>query len=326
MSRLSLAALATALTLATLGMSAAARAQTFPDHTIRIVVPQPPGGGFDAVGRVMADRLSVVLGQTVIVENKPGSGTLVGTEYAAKAAPDGYTLLLGGTSNMALNVGLYPKLNYDPVADFAPIGLVVSWPFVVLAGKDSSYKTLKDLIDAARAAPDKITFASAGVGSGQHVATAVMAYLAKVKMLHVPYAGAQAAYTDLLGGRVDIFSDNAQTALPQIKGGAVRALAVTTAQRYSVLPDLPSIKETGLADEDMETWFGLFAPAKTPAPVLAKLADAVRKARAMPEAVKIFNNSGGSLKTGTLEQDRAFVASEASRWAKLLREAGIRAQ
>ena len=315
---------ALAITLAAAALPAAA--QTFPDHPIRIIVPQPPGGGFDAVARVIADPLQKILGQPVVVENRAGAGTLVGTEYAAKAAPDGYTLLLGGTSNMALNLGLYPKLAYDPVKDFTPVGLVVSWPFMLLTRKDLPYKTVKDIVDAAKAKPGALNFASAGVGSGQHVATAVFAYLAGIKLTHVPYAGAQAAYTDLLGGRVDLFSDNAQTALPQVKGDTVRPIAVTTRKRYASMPDLPTIAESGLSDIDMETWFGLFAPSGTPAPVLAKLAAAVEQARTNPATVEILNKSGGDMKTIGNDEAKAFVKAEAERWSKLLRDAGIRAE
>ncbi len=307
-------------------LAAPASAQTFPDHPIRLIVPQPPGGGFDTVARVMADQLGQILGQAVVVENKSGAGTLVGSDYAAKAAPDGYTLLLGGTSNMALNVGLYAKLSYDPVRDFTPVGLVVTWPFMLLTRKDLPYRSVKDVIEAARAKPDAITYASAGVGTGQHIATAVMAYLAKIQLTHVPYSGAQAAYTDLLGGRVDLFSDNAQTALPQVRGGAVRPLAVTTKDRYPAMPDLPTVAESGEAPLDMETWFGVFAPAATPAPIVATLAEAVRKARTSPRVVDIFNKTGGTLKTASLDEDRAFAKSEAERWAKLLREANIHAE
>ncbi len=315
---------ALAITLAAAALPAAA--QTFPDHPIRIIVPQPPGGGFDAVARVIADPLQKILGQPVVVENRAGAGTLVGTEYAAKAAPDGYTLLLGGTSNMALNLGLYPKLAYDPVKDFTPVGLVVSWPFMLLTRKDLPYKTVNDIVDAAKAKPGALNFASAGVGSGQHVATAVFAYLAGIELTHVPYAGAQAAYTDLLGGRVDLFSDNAQTALPQVKGDTVRPIAVTTRKRYAAMPDLPTIAESGLSDIDMETWFGLFAPSGTPAPVLAKLAAAVEQARTNPATVEILNKSGGDMKTIGNDEAKAFVTAEAERWSKLLRDAGIRAE
>jgi len=306
--------------------AAAPRAQTFPDHPIRIIVPQPPGGGFDAVARIIADPLSAILGQPVVVENKPGSGTLVGTDYAARAAPDGYTLLLGGTSNMALNQGLYPKISYDQVKSFAPVGLIVQWPFMLLVRKDSPYKTLKDLLDAARAKPDTLTYGSGGVGTGQHIAMAVLTYLAGVKMVHVPYAGAQAAYTDLLGGRIDVFADNAQTAMPQVKGGTVTPLAVTTAGRYAGLPDLPSAKETGLSAIDMATWFGLFAPSGTPAPILAKLVDAVHKARTSPQTIDLFNKSGGTLMTMTTDEEKAFAQNESDRWIKLLHEANIQAQ
>ncbi len=315
-----------AIVVAAMALGAVAQAQSFPDHPVRIIVPQPPGGGFDTVARVMADRLSVVLGQSVIVENKAGAGTLVGSEYAAKATPDGYTLLLGGTSNIALNPGLYPNINYDPVRDFTPVGLVVSWPFMIITRNGLPYKTLKEFVDAAKAKPDGLTFASAGLGSGQYVAAAIFAHLAGIQMTHVPYAGAQAAYTDLLGERVDMFADNAQTALPQVKAGKVRALAVTTAQRYAATPDVPSALETGLSAIDMETWFGVFAPAATPKPVLDKLTDAVAKARAMPEAIDIFTKSAGTLKNMTPEQERSFTRNETERWTKLLREAKITAQ
>ncbi len=308
-----------------LGAIAPAGAQTFPDHPVRIVVPQPPGGGFDLSARVIADKLPQFLGQPVIVENKPGAGTLVGTEFAARAAPDGYTLLLGGTSNMALNIGLYPKLAYDPVKDFTSVGLIVTWPFMLVTRKDLPQKSLAEIIDFARKNPDKLTYASGGRGTGQHIAVAVMAYLAGVKMTHVPYSGAQAAYQDILGGRVDMFFDNASTALPQVRAGSVPALAVSSAKRYPVMPDLPSVMETGLAALDMETWFGLFAPAGTPAPVVAKLRDAVEKARALPEVVELFGKTGGSVNALDAAATAAFVKSEAERWGKLVREAGVAA-
>ncbi len=303
-----------------------ALSQTFPDHPVRIIVPQPPGGGFDLAARVIADRLGPFLGQAVIVENKPGAGTLVGTEMAARSAPDGYTLLLGGTSNMALNIGLYPKLNYDPVKDFTPVGLIVTWPFMLVSRKDLPQKTFAEVIDFARANPDKMTYASGGRGTGQHVAAAVMAYSAGVKMIHVPYSGAQAAYTDVLGGRVDLFFDNASTAMPQVRGGTVRALAVSSAKRYSVMPELPSVMESGLAKLDMETWFGLFAPAGTPAPVVAKLRDAVAKARALPDVIELFGKSGGAVNSLSPAETEAFVKLEAERWGRQVREAGIAAE
>ena len=301
-------------------------AQTFPERPIRIIVPQPPGGGFDLVARVVADRLPALLGQPVFVENRPGAGTVVGTDVAAKAAPDGYTMLLGGTSNMALNLGLYPKLAYDPVRDFKAVGLVVSWPFVLVARKDLPQKTFKDVLDFAKANPGKLTYASAGRGTGQHISAAVSFQLAGVDILHVPYSGAQPAYQDVLGGRVDLFFDNASTALGQIKGEAVRPLAVSSGTRYSVLPDLPTVKEGAGIDFDIETWFGLFVPAATPAPVLDKLRVALAKVVADPAVIDIFAKTGGAMSKRNAEESEAYAHAEAAKWSKLVRDAGVTAE
>ena len=303
-----------------------AGAQNFPDRPVKIIVPQPPGGGFDTVARIVADRLQPLLGQAVIVENKPGAGTLVGTELASKAAPDGYTLLLGGVSNMAFNVGLYPKLSYDPVRDFTPVAMVVSWPYMLIARKDLPQNSLKEVIDFARANPGKLTYASAGRGTGQHLASAVLAHLAKIDMLHVPYSGAQPAYQDLLGGRIDLFFDNSSTSLPQVKGEKVKAFAVSTAKRYGPTPDLPSVKETGVADLDMDSWFGLFAPRATPQPVLERLRTEMAKVRSDPALIELFGKSGGAIATMTPVETEAFARAEAEHWGKLIRAAGVTAE
>ena len=318
--------------LAALAMGAAmvgavpAGAQNFPDRPLKIIVPQPPGGGFDSVARIVADRLQALLGQPVIVENRPGAGTLVGTDIAAKAAPDGYTLLLGGVSNMAFNVGLYPKLSYDPVRDFTPVSMVVSWPYMLIARKDLPLNSFREVIDFARANPGKLTYASAGRGTGQHLASAVLAHLAKIDMLHVPYSGAQPAYQDLLGERIDLFFDNSSTALPQVKADKVKAFAVSTAKRYGPTPDLPSVKETGVADMDMDSWFGLFAPRATPQPVLERLRAEMTKVRADPTVIDLFSKSGGAMATMTPAEAEIFARTEAERWGKLVREAGVSAE
>ena len=303
-----------------------ALAQTFPDRPVKIIVPQPPGGGFDTVARILADRLQPLLGQSVIVENKPGAGTLVGTDLASKAAPDGYTLLLGGVSNMAFNVGLYPKLSYDPVRDFTPVAMVVSWPYMLIARKDLPQNSFKELIDFARANPGKLNYASAGRGTGQHLASAVLGHLARLDMVHVPYSGAQPAYQDLLGGRIDLFFDNSSTALPQVKGEKVKAFAVSTAKRYGPTPDLPSVKETGVADMDMDSWFGLFAPRATPLPVLERLRAEAAKVRSDPSVIEIFAKSGGAMSTMSPAEAEAFAKSEAEHWGKLIRDAGVTAE
>ncbi len=300
------------------------RAQEFPAKPVRIIVPQPPGGGFDTTARVLAEKLGPLLGQTVVVENRPGAGTLVGTEAAAKAPADGYTLLLGGLSNIALNPGLYQKLPYDPLKDFVPVALPVSYSYTLVARKDLPQNTLKELIDFARANPDKVTYASGGNGSGQHIASAVVAHLAGVKMTHVPYKGAQAAYQDLIAGRVDLFFDITPTARGQVDGGAVKALAVSSRGRQPVHPNVPSVMETGVAQLDMESWFGLFAPAATPAPVLARLRAEMARVMVMPDIVDRFQKGGGmAMKLGTADTE-ALVKREVERWTKVIREAGIK--
>ena len=309
-----------------LGLPLPAGAQNFPDRPVKIIVPQPPGGGFDTVARIVADRLQTLLGQPVIVENRPGAGTLVGTDLASKAAPDGHTLLLGGVSNMAFNVGLYPKLSYDPVRDFTPVSMVVSWPYMLIARKDLPQNSLKEVIDFARANPGKLNYASAGRGTGQHLASAVLAHLAKIDMVHVPYSGAQPVYQDLLGGRMDLFFDNSSTALPQVKGEKVKAFAVSTAKRYGPTPDLPSVKETGVADMDMDSWFCLFAPRATPQPVLERLRAEMTKVRADPTVIEVFAKSGGAMSTLTPSEAEAFARAEAEYWGKLIRAAGVTAE
>jgi tripartite-type tricarboxylate transporter receptor subunit TctC len=300
-----------------------AMAQTFPDKPVKIVVPQPPGGGFDATARIIADRLQQHLGQPVVVENRPGAGTLVGTELVAKAPADGYTLLLGGISNMAFNVGLYPKLSYDPVRDFVPVNMVVSWPYMLITRKDMPQNSLKEIIEFARANPGKLTYASGGRGTGQHLAAAVLAQLAKVEMTHVPYSGAQPAYQDLLGGRIDIFFDNSSTALPQVRAGNVKAFAISTARRYAPTPDLPTVKETGVADMDMDSWFGLFAPRATPPANLAKLREALGKVLADPAVAELFGKSGGLMAKTTPAEAEVFVKKEAEYWGPLIKQAGV---
>jgi tripartite-type tricarboxylate transporter receptor subunit TctC len=304
----------------------ATHAQTFPDRAVRIIVPQPAGGGFDTVARVLAEKLGMLFGQGFVVENKPGAGTLVGTEAAARSAPDGYTLLLGALSNIALNPGLYgSKLSYDPLKDFTPIGLAVTWSYTLVARKDLPYKDLRELIAFAHAHPEAITYASAGRGSGQHIAMAVTEQLAGVKLTHVTYRGAQAAYQDILGGRVDLFFDISSTARSQVDAGSVRALAVSSKGRQGMHPDVPSVYETGVAPLDMESWFGLFAPSATPPDVLARLRSEFAKVIAMPEVAEVFAKTGGQVMKLSLAETETLIRSDVERWTKLITDAGITA-
>lgn len=308
---------------AALALAAAAPVAAYPTQPIKLIVPQPPGGGFDSVARLLAEKLGPLMGQSVVVENRPGSGTLVGTDAAAKAAPDGHTLLLGALSNIALNPGLYPKLSYDPLRDFKPVGLAVSYSYTLIARKDLAQKSLQEVIQFARDNPEKLTFASAGQGSGQHIAAAVLFQQAKVKVLHVPYRGAQPAYQDLLGGRVDMFFDISPTARVQVDAGNVMALAVSSRERQPFHAQVPSVMESGVAPLDMESWFGIFAPAAVPAPVLARLRSEFDKVMAMPDVQERFRALGGKPMRLSVAQTEALIKAEVARWTKLVQDTGI---
>ena len=299
--------------------------QAFPARPLRVIVPQPPGGGFDFVARALAERLSKQIGQPVVVENKPGSGTLVGTDLAAKAAPDGYSLLMGSVSNIALNMGLYEKLSYDSLRDFEPVGLAVSYSYTLMARKDLPLNSLKEVVEHARANPDKLSYASAGNGSGQHVLAAALWHLAGVKLVHVPYRGAQAAYQDLLGGRVDLFFDLSSTARTQVQAGTVKALALSGAERNPMHPQVPTITESGVAQLDLESWFGYFVPSKTPAEVQDSLRVELAKVVAQPDLQEVFRKAGGKPLNLSAEQTRSLVRRDVERWSRLVREIGIKA-
>lgn len=297
----------------------------YPNRALRVIVPQPPGGGFDFVARALGERLSKQIGQSVVVENKPGSGTLVGTDAAAKSDPDGYTLLMGSVSNIALNMGLYEKLSYDSLRDFEPVGLAVSYSYTLMARKDLPFNTLQDVVAYAKANPGKLNYASAGNGSGQHVLAAALWHLAGVSVTHVPYRGAQAAYHDLLGGRVDLFFDLSSTARGQVQAGTVKALALSGAERNPMHPEVPTILESGVAPLDLESWFGYFVPSKTPAAVQDRLRSELAKVISQPELQETFRKAGGKPLALNTEQTRALVRRDVERWTKLVRDIGIKA-
>ncbi len=305
---------------------AISNAQDYPYRPVRIIAPNPPGGGFDFIARVTAQKLGEQLNQQVVVENRTGAGTLVGTDAAAKSTPDGYTLLVGGLSNIAANVGLYKKLPYDPLADFVPVGMVASYAYVLVSRKDLPQQNLRELIDYARANPGKLTYASGGVGTGQHIAAAALAQITGVKMVHVPYRGAQAAHLDLQSGRVDLFFDNAGTAKVFVDDGRVKALAVSSAQRFAGLPSVPTVNETGVAKIEMEAWFGIFARTGTPPAVLKRLQVEMAKVIQAPDVTKRFEAGGGRMLRMSVAETDAFVKSEIRKWSTLIREAGITAE
>lgn len=297
----------------------------YPNRSLKVIVPQPPGGGFDFVARALAERLAKQLGQSVVVENRPGSGTLVGTDAAAKADPDGYTLLMGSVSNIALNMGLYDKLSYDSLRDFEPVGIAVSYSYTLMARNDLPFNSLKEVVAYAKANPSKLNYASAGNGSGQHVLAAALWHLSGADITHVPYKGAQAAYQDLLGGRIDLFFDLSSTARPQVDSGKVKALALSGAERNPAHPNVPTILESGVAQLDLESWFGYFVPSKTPAPIQDRLRNELTKLISQPDLQDLFRSRGGKPLNLNAAQTKALVQRDVERWTKLVRDIGIKA-
>ena len=297
----------------------------YPNRPLKVIVPQPPGGGFDFVARALAERLAKQIGQSVVVENRPGSGTLVGTDAAAKADPDGYTLLMGSVSNIALNMGLYDKLSYDSLRDFEPGGIAVSYSYTLMARNDLPFNSLKEVVAYAKANPSKLNYASAGNGSGQHVLAAALWHLSGADITHVPYKGAQAAYQDLLGGRIDLFFDLSSTARPQVDSGKVKALALSGAERNPAHPNVPTILESGVAQLDLESWFGYFVPSKTPAPIQDRLRNELTKLISQPDLQDLFRSRGGKPLNLNAAQTKALVQRDVERWTKLVRDIGIKA-
>ena len=315
--------LAAALTVVAIA-SMPAYAQSYPNRPIRVIVPQPPGGGFDLVARVIAEPLARVMGNPVVVDNRPGAGMLLGTEAAAKADADGYTILLGAKPNLAFNAGLYDRLPYDPRTDFVPVGIATFNPYTLVARNDLPFASLNEILAYAKANPGKLTYASAGNGTGQHITAAVTFHLAGVQVTHVPYKGAAPAYQDLLPGRVDLFFDNSATAQPQIEARRVKPIAVSGTERLAALPDVPTVRESGL-DFDNETWIGYFVRAGTPAPIVARLRADFDKVLALPEITAGLEKRGYRTPRLSGKDTEAMVARDIDKWTQLIRSAGIRA-
>jgi tripartite-type tricarboxylate transporter receptor subunit TctC len=314
-----------ATAVGTLAVALVVHAQSFPSKPLHVIVPQPPGGGFDSAARILAEPFAALLGQPVVVDNRPGGGTIIGTEAAAKAEPDGHTLLLGASANIVFTPALYSKLPFDTKADFVPVGLAVANTYTLVARNDLPLGSLREVIEYARANPGKLTYASAGNGTGQHIAAAVLWNLCGVKLTHVPYKGAQAAYQDLIPGRVDLFFDATQTAKGQIDGARVRALAVSGPERLAIHPNVPAVRETGVADFELVSWIGYFAPRATPPAALERLRAAFAQAAAAPEVVARFEKSGLRPLKLSIAETEALVARDIEKWGGLIRAAGLTA-
>ncbi len=310
--------------LALAAFAAAAPAQDYPAKPIRLIVPFPPGGGTDIAARTVANKLSETLRWTFVVENKPGAGGNLGVEQAVKSPPDGYTLVIGQTSNLAINPALYAKLPYDPLKDLSPIALIVSAPVVLVVAANSPYKSLGDLLAAARRDPGAVTFASPGNGTVSHLAGELLQRASGVKFTHVPYKGAAQAMTDLLGGQVQSFMSSVPSALAQIKGGRLRAIAVTSAKRAAEMPEVPAIAESGYAGFDATTWYGLLAPAGTPAAVIKRLNAEVNRALGMPDVSGRLAAEGGEVLGGSPERFASLLKADHAKWGRIVKESGAK--
>jgi tripartite-type tricarboxylate transporter receptor subunit TctC len=302
--------------------STPADAEIFPDRPIHIVVPFPAGGSNDVVARFLGQKLSEICGQSVIVDNRAGAGGNVGAEFVARAAPDGYTLLLTAPPPLAVNQSLYPHLAFDPAADFAPIALVASVQIVLTVNPQVKAKSVAELIALAKAAPGTMNFGSSGYGSTNHLAGELFKSLAGINIVHVPYRGAAPAMNDLIGGQISILFDNMPAVQAQARAGSLRALAVAGHARSPLFPELPTMIEAGVPGFEASSWFGLVVPAKTPPAVLKTLTDDVIKALGDPDFARKLSDVGAE--PGSLSGDAfgSFLHAETEKWGKVVKESG----
>ena len=301
-----------------------AQAQDYPSKPIRMIVPFAAGGILDIVTRAVGDRLSGSLGQPIVVDNRGGAGGSIGTEIASRAAPDGYTLLTGHIGTHAINPSVYPKLGYDPVKDFAPITLAAMFPLGLFVHPSVPAQSVRELIALAKAKPGAINFASAGSGGPTHMAGEMLKAMAHVDIVHVPYKGNAAALNDLLGGRVQIFFSNLVTALPHARAGRLRALAVSTAKRSQLAPQLPTVAESGVPGYDLTNWVGMFAPADTPRPIVMRLNRDMGAILNAADLKDRFRVQGLDLVSTTPEAFGAFIRSELAKWRRVVKESGAK--
>lgn len=297
-------------------------AHAFPDKPIRMVVPYSPGGGADNTARVVAQKMGDILGQTVVIENKPGAGGVIGADAVARAAPDGYTVLYDASA-FAVN-GALRKLPFDPAADFIPISLVATAPQILVVPSNAPYKTLPDFIAAAQNSPGKLTYASAGAGTGSHLAAEMFNEQAKIALLHVPYKGGAPALTDVMGGQVAAYFGNTASTLQYVKGGQLRALAVTSKARLKALPNTPTLAESGMPEYEVLEWNGVFLPKGTPPDRVQAIAGAVQKAVADPDVRAKLQQAGLDPVGNSPQAFRKFLQAESARWHALVKVRSIR--
>ncbi len=312
------------LAIIALGGASLAVAQTWPSKPIRLVVPFPAGGGTDIVAREVANRVAINTKWSFVPDNKPGSGGNIGIDAAAKSPADGYTIVIGQTSNLAINPTLYSKLPYDPIKDLTPIVVIGSSPLAIVVAADSPYKTLGEVVAVSKAKPGTINFATSGNGTVAHLTTELFQKEAGVKMVHVPYKGASQGLTDVIGGSVHLYVSSIPTLIGQIRTGKLRALAVTSAQRVDDLPQVPTIAESGYKGFEAMTWFGYLGPSNLQKDVVATLNAEVNKALKSPELVKKLNEQGVDILGGASELFAKMIRDDIVKWGKVVRESGAK--
>ena len=297
----------------------------WPTRPIRLVVPFAPGGSNDIIARVLGDKLGARLSQPVVVENKPGAGGTIGTDFVAKSPPDGYTLLFVSTS-FTTNAASGKSLPYDPVKDLQPIGQVAAGAFAIVVGNEVPTKTLKEFIDLARAKQNTVSYGTAGIGGINHLGTELFASAAKIQLVHVPYKGIGPAFTDLMGGRLQMALPTIASVTPYLQSGKMRGLAVTSAQRSPLAPDLPTVSEAGVPGFELEVWWGIVAPAKMPPALVKRLNEELNAVLAAPEVKDVLGKEGATPRPSTPEEFGKLIASDLGRWSKLIKDAKIQVE
>ncbi len=310
-----------ALTL--IALVAGAAAQDYPSKPIRLIVPFPPGGGNDTMARTVGHQLTAALGQQVVIDNRAGAGGIIGAETAAKAAPDGYTLFLGGVGSHGINPNLRAKLPYDPVRDFAPVSLIASAPLILVVHPSVPVKSVKELIQLAKAKPGQLNFASNGAGGSSHLAAEMFKMMTATDMVHVPYKGLSPALTDLLSGQVQLMFSSTVAILPQVRAGRLRSLALTSARRVPALPDVPTVAESGVAGYETASWYGVLAPAGTPQPIVDRLNREIVRIVQLPEVRERLAAEGAEPVGNSPGEFVAYIKRELARWATVIRQARI---
>jgi len=313
------------LALAALALPAPpTQAGEYPEKPVRLIVPFPPGGGADNLARLIMPRVAKALGQNIVIENKPGAGGNVGAEYVARAAPDGYTLLYGTNGTHAINASLYRELRFDPVKDFVPVSRMTEIAAMLIVNPQLPVQSVAELIQYAKSHPNKLNFASAGNGTTSHLAGEMFKRAAGIDIVHIPYRGGALAVTDLIGGQVQMMIDVMPNAYPLAKDGRVRGIAVSTATRFPGAPEYPTIAESGLPGFEASAWDGVFAPAGTPAPIIARLNGAIYQALTDPELVAALRARGAFSAPTTPEEFARHIAASADKWGRVVRASGAR--